>query len=58
MTTLVIISILLGIIGIAGTTLFLGLWLASEWKLYKKHNDSTVFIARSDNAGTKNEIQK
>lgn len=58
MTTLVIISILLGVVGIAGTTLFLGLWLASEWKLFQKHSDSTVFIARNDNAGTKNKIQK
>lgn len=46
MTTLVIISILLGVVGMAGTTLFLGLWLASEWKLFQKHNDSTVFIKK------------
>lgn len=58
MTTLLITNVLLGIAGIVGTTIFFGLWLSSEWKLYKKHNDSTVFIARNDNAGTKNEIQK
>lgn len=47
-----IVTILLGTIGLAGTTLFFVLWIRAEKKL-AKHNQSTIFEEVKDN-GRKN----
>lgn len=56
MTTLLIVNVLLGLAGLTGTTIFFGLWLSSEWKLFKNHGDSSVFVKRSENEQKRNKF--